>query len=788
MANCGNWEGMDNSTVKHYTDTASERCRAYEGVDVSAMHELMLRYFARDARLLEIGCGTGRDAAFLVSHGRDVTATDAAEGMVNTAREAHPELASRLVCTPFPLPAGHDLLRERFAGIYAVAVVMHVPEEDLFEFAFQAKSLLCPGGTLLLSFSTDRPGLKDGRDHAGRLFLERPPGKIQLLFQRLGFRLLEQRQGADGMGREISWHTLVFRLAEETGNGPVDQIETVINRDRKDATYKLALLRALCDIAQTEYHQALWRTDDTVSVPLGLVAEKWLLYYWPIVEADIGHEGPGVAIPQKRGLEIKKPMAFRRHLLLLAEHCCNGQGGLDAFHLNFRNGLLPPPTAELADAALNKIAQTIIAGPVTYAGGAIDDERPFFWRSGAISRKGRCASSQGVVSSLGHIHMRGEIWRELALVGHWISQAIILRWAELTHEISRKRVTVAEAVGKLLVLPETDRDQRRVRDLYRSIPDLRCVWTEDSIGPKRGFEVDHIIPFSLWHNNDLWNLVPATREANNAKSDRLVTRQRLRSSRDLILDYWKTTRKSSPVRFDYELGRSLLGPSAAASNWEIPAFSALAEAIESVACQRGIPRWPEGSGNTISLALPASTGDVRAPQDPSQLAVPSVVAAVDEGGAAECVVLNSEDVRGQEFVTALPLVAELAAGLRYDGFRTRSLDAEDWVRIPPELAGKNRFAILINGDSMEPGLADGDYIVCEWHRTPRRPGQVVIMGGFDDGDGTFAIKRFGESETEWLFRSDNPAYVPIHIAKIDVPSHPILGIAIHNLTQDRPVR
>jgi len=40
VANCGNWEGMDNSTVKHYTDTAS------------------------------------------------VTATDAAEGMVNTAREA----------------------------------------------------------------------------------------------------------------------------------------------------------------------------------------------------------------------------------------------------------------------------------------------------------------------------------------------------------------------------------------------------------------------------------------------------------------------------------------------------------------------------------------------------------------------------------------------------------------------------------------------------------------------------------------------------------------------------
>jgi len=57
----------------------------------------------------------------------------------------------------------------------------------------------------------------------------------------------------------------------------------------------------------------------------------------------------------------------------------------------------------------------------------------------------------------------------------------------------------------------------------------------------------------------------------------------------------------------------------------------------------------------------------------------------------------------------------------------------------------------------------------------------MTMGGFDDGGGTFAIRRFGESETDWVFQSDSPAYSPIRVAKIDVPSHPILGIAIHSL-------
>jgi SOS-response transcriptional repressor LexA/SAM-dependent methyltransferase len=769
---------MDERTIRHYTTTASERTSAYESVDVSTMQELMLRHFGEGSQLLEIGCGSGRDAAFLTSHGRDVTATDASEGMIEAAKQAHPGMAGQFHCTPFPFPLGNVLLGQTFDGIYAIAVVMHVPEDELFEFAFQIKSALRTGGTVVLSFSTGRDGLSDGRDKAGRLFIERPPGRIRLLFERLGFRVLEQRKGTDGMGRDIKWHTLVLRLADDAGNSPVDQIETVINRDRKDATYKLALLRALCDIAQTEYHQAIWGVDDTISVPLGLVAEKWLLYYWPIVEADLAHEGPGVAIPQKRGLEINKPIAFRGELLDLVKHCCTGHGGLDAFHSGFRNGTLAPEIATLADAATNKLANTIVAGPVTFAGGAIDDDRPFFWHDGRRTRKGKCGSSQALVSALGRIHMRGEIWRELALVGHWISEAIVLRWAELTHEISRKQVAIADVVGRLLVSPETGRDQQRVRGLYRSIPDLRCVWTEDAIGPRRGFEIDHIIPFSLWHNNDLWNLVPATREANNAKRDRLVSRERLRGSRDLILDYWQTTRTSSTERFDYEIRRSLLSPSVSAANWELSAFSALSEAIESVACQRGIPRWPECAQNTISLAVPTTSG-----AEPERRAPQEEVASPDR-----CIVLSRNEAAGREFVTALPLVAELAAGLPYDGFSTRSLDADDWLDVPEELAGENRFVVRVNGDSMEPGLADGDYIVCEWHRTPRRSGQVVIMGGFDDGDGTFAIKRFGESKPDWLFHSDNPAYDPIHVAKINVPSHPILGVAIHNLTQDCPVR
>ena len=67
---------------------------------------------------------------------------------------------------------------------------------------------------------------------------------------------------------------------------------------------------------------------------------------------------------------------------------------------------------------------------------------------------------------------------------------------------------------------------------------------------KQKFEVDHGIAFSLWRNNDLWNLFPATREANHAKSDRLPTSDLLHRRRDGIIGSWELLRGAYPDRVE----------------------------------------------------------------------------------------------------------------------------------------------------------------------------------------------------------------------------------------------
>ncbi len=87
----------------------------------------------------------------------------------------------------------------------------------------------------------------------------------------------------------------------------------------------MALLRALCDIAQTDTGMVRWGIDGNVRVALGSIVEKWILYYWPIIELD-GSDGK-VAIPQKRGMEKLMPIAFRGAMRELIRFYGN-QGGL----------------------------------------------------------------------------------------------------------------------------------------------------------------------------------------------------------------------------------------------------------------------------------------------------------------------------------------------------------------------------------------------------------------------------------------------------------------------------
>jgi SAM-dependent methyltransferase len=577
---------MDEATIAYYDKNAVSISDKYENVNMSFMQKKLVSYLPENGNILEIGSGSGRDAAFFVSEGFNVTVVDPSKGMLRKAAELHPELCAKMHCCSLPFEKDNPLLKEKFKAVLLIASIMHIQDEELFESAYQIREMLEPEGILVISSSMGRKGMEDSRDLLGRLHIERPVGQIQLLFERLGFRLITILRNEDILQREIQWFTIIMEKIRGQISRSVDEIETIISRDRKDATYKLALLRALCHIAQRESNRVNWLRDGDVSVPLGLVVERWLIYYWPILEMDC--KSGKVVIPQKRGLEINKPIAFRKSLVELVRFY-NFHGGISGFYHDFRSGTVPQEGLLLVDTAANEIARTIVSGPVTYTGGALIGQESYFNFEGKRTAKGKCYNLRETVNNLGSVTVPGKAWKEFCLIGHWIEESLILRWAELTHEITRKTVPIKDIVEKLLIQPTTERDVNFVRSVYRKIDDMRCVWTGVPLGTQ--FVVDHAIPFSLWKNNDLWNLLPVAKSVNAEKRDKLVGRRTLETSKDRIVYYWEVLRENAAERFSMEVDHSLVRGKTDLVDWKTNAFLGLMENVEMLAIQRGTERW-----------------------------------------------------------------------------------------------------------------------------------------------------------------------------------------------------
>ena len=540
---------MDSQTAGYYESNAAEIARRYEAVE-SPIERYFAAYFLPGARVLDIGCGSGRDLSRLVANGYEGYGIEPADSLRAAALVAHPELAGRI--ERGGLPATGKPFGGEFDGVVCSAVLMHVPTTDLLDAVLAIRSLLKEHGRLLLSLPASRgEELKEHRDSAGRLFSPYSAGEISLLFERFGFRPMCRWESGDQLGRQgTSWYTLLFELQGTGAQRPIDQIEIILNRDRKEATYKLALIRAMAEIATQEARSAVWLGGDCVGIPLVRIAERWLLYYWPIMASS-------ALTPQSRAEAAgARPLKFRSSLTaLIREFQGKGHhGGLSAWHLTRMGGKLSPEVSVLLKRALRDIAEAIRSGPVAFSGGALASGPVFTYDPRTKL-----------------VEMPVDLWREFSLLGHWIRDAVIVRWAELSGQFGvRQGVTAADVLPFLLAQPEVDRITSLARASFEAAGVGECTWSGKRLNS--GFAVDHVIPFSLWANNDLWNLVPADPRINLQKSDKLPTHRLLMERQTQLAQGWSILRESLPVPFDRQAEHLLGEPLPGSGQCERPAI------------------------------------------------------------------------------------------------------------------------------------------------------------------------------------------------------------------------
>jgi len=507
-----------------YETHAAEAAARYESVAAEQINAWLSDLLPeRRAVVLDVGAGSGRDTAWLTSLGHEVIATEPSAAMRAQARRWHPELGVQYL--PDRLPELTKTFRTgiSFDFILVNAVWMHVAPADRKRAFRKLVTLLKPGG--VIAFSLREPIV------AGRDMYPVSGVELEELARQHGAFVERRSEGADFLGRTpIRWEQIAVRVPDD-GTGALPLIRHIILNDDKSSTYKLALLRVLCRIADGADGSAVDGSGDdpdNVTLPLGLVALYWIRLFKPLLAKSLPQS------PENRGfarLGFVKPDGFPRLM------------DVPDIELRFGMRIAEDKRRDL-HRALRDARNTIVEMPVKHL--TFHDGSPIFpverKRLGIAPVDGRLDAPY--LWSFGGFSIPRHLWRAFQRYNVWIEPALVAEWARLMHQYAATQerklddAEVARGMAWSEPSPAVDVSRRRAAQLLDQGL-LHCVWSGSKLHG-RNLDIDHCFPRSAWPCGDLWNLLPASRNVNqHQKRDKLPADLVLRRSKDRIVNWWE---------------------------------------------------------------------------------------------------------------------------------------------------------------------------------------------------------------------------------------------------------
>jgi SAM-dependent methyltransferase len=511
--------GTESRTNDVYNREADSLAASYESKAFEEVHSDVLDLVPESAGLvLDIGAGSGRDAAWFAAHEHEVVAVEPAGRMRKVAKSLHPDSCIRWLDDQLPALANVFRTGLTFDLIWLSAVWMHVPPTVRLRAFRKMVTLLRPGGRIMMS-------LRQGPPPDGREMYPTHVDEVEKLARNHGLAITRVTQANDRLGREgVTWQTVCLQ-APDDGLGALPLLRHVIVNDSKASTYKLALLRVLVRIADSATGLVEDVDDDTVAVPLSLAALYWIRTFKPLIENDV---------PQKPPNRIDTGLGF-------VKAGFRALRDVSPYSLRLGTRFTGPEGAALL-AALRDARNTITHMPahyITYPG----QERQVFVAQGARTpRISNFALDGPFLRSFGRLLVPRHLWQAMSRYATWIEPALLNEWIGLMqiYEGDARRTHDEHLV--LLRWLDPEHDTRLVRDFAMKVRErnqaLYCLWSGRKLRDQ--FEVDHCLPFAAWPCNDLWNLFPAHPSVNHKKGDRLPSAESLVDARERILDWWQT--------------------------------------------------------------------------------------------------------------------------------------------------------------------------------------------------------------------------------------------------------
>jgi 2-polyprenyl-3-methyl-5-hydroxy-6-metoxy-1,4-benzoquinol methylase len=199
------------SGTEGYADQAKLLFDCYESIRAADAHRPTLHLIpAIPSHVLDIGSGTGRDAAWFADMGHRVVAVEPTDDLRIPAMARHTSLRIEWLDDSLPDLAVVRRRGERFDLVTLIAVWMHLDGEQRRQAMPNIAELVTPGGTIIMT-------VRHGPVPAGRRMFEIPAEEIIGLAQMHGLRLvlnltMESTQ-AQNRSLGITWTHLAFAKA-----------------------------------------------------------------------------------------------------------------------------------------------------------------------------------------------------------------------------------------------------------------------------------------------------------------------------------------------------------------------------------------------------------------------------------------------------------------------------------------------------------------------------------------------------------------------------------------------
>ncbi|SIT12832.1 class I SAM-dependent methyltransferase [Paracoccus saliphilus] len=200
-----------------YGHNAKKLAEQYESITFFDIHRDVLHLFPQSPfRVLDVGAGSGRDAAALAADGNTVVAVEPTAELRQEGMRIHAGKAINWVDDQLPHLTNIHAHHAPFDLILLTAVWMHLNEAERYDSMASIAGLLKPGGRVSMS-------LRHGPVPHGRKMFAVSAAETTLLASSFGLRSVLNVEREDMLGRnDVRWSFMVLENTTYLGSTPIN--------------------------------------------------------------------------------------------------------------------------------------------------------------------------------------------------------------------------------------------------------------------------------------------------------------------------------------------------------------------------------------------------------------------------------------------------------------------------------------------------------------------------------------------------------------------------------------